>query len=465
MARLELSPQQFRKLCDEVADIAADFLSRLDAREIQPRAGAPDMVRAFDEPWPTDGLGAAAAAQLRNVVELSRWQNGRFFGYVMGSGEPAGAAADLLASVVNQNVTSWRSAPAATIVERTVVKWLSDAIGCGGFSGSLTSGGSAANLMALAMAREAKVPANVGGARPGAVYCSSEAHMSIGKSVGLLGIGRANLRQIPVDENFCMRLEELLRAVEADERKGIPPIAIVGTAGTVNTGAIDDLAGIAEIARRHRVWFHVDGAYGALAAIAAPEKFRGLDQADSLSLDPHKWLYQSVDCGCLLFRDPGAARAAFSHSGDYAKSLLHGELESFMFFDESMELSRRFRALRLWLSMRYHGRDAFRAAIAEDLSLAQRLAQKITAEPALELLAPISLSAVCFRVRQAPGGDDLNAWNEQIMRRVVQRGRVYLSNATLGGKFALRACITNHRTTAADVDAVIAEVVAAAKHR
>ena len=463
MSRLELSPEQFRKLCDEVAAIATDFLSRLDGREIHPRAATADIVRAFDEPWPADGLGLAAAAQLRNVVELSRWQNGRFFGYVMGSGEPAGAAADLLASVINANVTSWRSGPAATVIEHTVVKWLADAIGCAGFKGNLTGGGSAANLMALAMAREAKAPANASGARPGAVYCSTEAHMSIGKSVGLLGIGRNHLRQIPVDGEFRMKLDELVRAVEADERKGIPPIAIVGTAGTVNTGAIDDLAGIADIAKRHRVWCHVDGAYGALAAIAAPEKFRGLADADSLSLDPHKWLYQSVDCGCLLFRDPGAARAAFSHSGDYARSLLKGEIESFMFFDESLELSRRFRALRLWLSMRYHGYEAFRAAIAEDLALALRLAQKITAEPSLELLAPVPLSAVCFRVRQAPEGVELNAWNEQIMKRVVQRGRVYLSNATLGGKFALRACITNHRTTTADVDAVVEEVMAAAK--
>lgn len=463
MAQLEISPEQFRKLCDEVAEIAADFLTRLDAREIQPRAGASDMTRAFDEPWPGEGLGTAAAAQLRNVVELSRWQNGRFFGYVMGSGEPAGAAADLLASVVNQNVTSWRSAPAATVVERTVVKWLAEAIGCAGFTGSLTGGGSAANLMALAMAREAKAPANLGGARPGAVYCSTEAHMSIGKSVGLLGIGRNHLRQIAVDGDYRMKLDELVRAIEADERKGIPPLAIVGTAGTVNTGAIDDLAGIADIAKRHRVWFHVDGAYGALAAIAAPEKFTGLQRSDSVSLDPHKWLYQSVDCGCLLFRDPAAARAAFSHSGDYAKSLLEGELESFMFFDESLELSRRFRALRLWLSMRYHGREAFRAAIAENLDLAMRLARRVTDEASLELLAPISLSAVCFRVKEAPGGQDLNAWNEAIMKRVVRRGRVYLSNATLGGRFALRACITNHRTTAADVDAVVEEVLSAAK--
>jgi glutamate/tyrosine decarboxylase-like PLP-dependent enzyme len=325
--------------------------------------------------------------------------------------------------------------------------------------------------MALAMAREAKLAANESGARPCAVYCSAEAHMSIGKSVGLLGIGRNHLRQIPVDGEFRMQIGELLRAVEADERKGIPPIAIVGTAGTVNTGAIDDLEGIARIAKRHRVWFHVDGAYGALAAMAAPEKFRGLDQADSLSLDPHKWLYQAVDCGCLLFRDPAAARAAFSHSGDYAKSLLHGEMESFMFFDESLELSRRFRALRLWLSMRYHGRAAFRAAIAEDLNLAQRLAERIAKEPSLELLAPVPLSAVCFRVKGDPtlrpsrpqdgAQTELNAWNEQIMKRVVERGRVYLSNATLGGKFALRACITNHRTTAADVDAVVDEVLQA----
>ena len=250
----------------------------------------------------------------------------------------------------------------------------------------------------------------------------------------------------------------------------------------MNTGAIDPLVEIAHLAGGYNAWLHVDGAYGALAALAIPEKFRGLELADSISLDPHKWLYQPLDCGCLLYRSPAAARRAFSHTGEYARSLSTDPIEGFAFFEESLELSRRFRALKLWLSLRYHGKAAFRGSIAQDLALAQRLAENIRRSPDLELLAPVELSAVCFRVIRgrtsvetglAPSqaGQDsdaqLNDLNRAILGEVIRRGRVYLSNAALASsgmdnRFALRACIVNHRTTPADVDAVLAEVRAAA---
>jgi glutamate/tyrosine decarboxylase-like PLP-dependent enzyme len=210
---------------------------------------------------------------------------------------------------------------------------------------------------------------------------------------------------------------------------------------------------------------HVDGAYGALAAVAAPERFTGIDLADSLSLDPHKWLYQPLDCGCLLYGDVNAAHVAFAHTGDYAKALTNDPVEGFAFFEESLELSRRFRALRLWLSLRYHGLQAFRAAIQKDLDLAQRLATAVAKQSDMEMLAPVELSAVCFRYTGtgSRAEDELNRHNADILKRVVQGGRVYLSNATLGGKFCLRACIVNHRTTEEDVESVIPEVLAAAK--
>jgi aromatic-L-amino-acid decarboxylase len=320
---------------------------------------------------------------------------------VLGSGEPVAAVADLLGSVLNQNVTAWRSSPAAVTLERTVVSWLAEAIGCAGFRGSLTGGGSSANLMGLAIAREAKMPSNeagVHGAAQGVVYASEEVHMSISKSIALLGIGRENLRLISTDDSFRLIPSELEQAIQRDQAAGKIPIAVVASAGTVNTGAIDPLPEIAAIARRHGLWMHVDGAYGALAAIAAPAKFTGMSLADSLSLDPHKWLYQPLDCGCLLYRDVNAAHAAFTHTGDYAKALTNDPVEGFAFFEESLELSRRFRALRLWLSLRYHGLQAFRAAIQKDLDLAQRLASAISQQPELELMARGELSAVCFRV-------------------------------------------------------------------
>ena len=289
--------------------------------------------------------------------------------------------------------------------------------------------------------------------------------MSIPKAVALLGLGRNNLRLIPTDQHFRLIPGELEKQIEADQRAGKKAIAVVASAGTVNTGAIDPLPEIADICRRHHLWLHVDGAYGALAAIAAPEKFRGLSLADSISLDPHKWLYQPLDCGCLLYRDPQHARAAFAHSGDYARSLSQDPVEGFAFFEESLELSRRFRALKIWLSLRYHGLNAFRDAIRADLDHARQLAELVRVHPSLELLAPVELSAVCFRHvwRGSPAREeDLNALNERILKRVVQRGRVFISNAVIHGKFALRACFVNHRTRSEDVQAVVDEVIAAA---
>lgn len=252
--------------------------------------------------------------------------------------------------------------------------------------------------------------------------------------------------------------------MQRDKNIGVRPLAVVATAGTINTGAIDPLPQISEISNKYGAWLHVDGSYGALAAIAVPDKFPGLALADSLSLDPHKWLYQPLDCACLLYRDAAAARTAFSHTGDYARALTNDPIESYSFFEESIELSRRFRALKLWFSLRYHGFASFRDSIQKDLGHANRLGSFIAKAPELELLGPISLSAVCFRYVGSGNFTEaeLNRLNFDILRRVIERGRVYLSNATLQSKFCLRACIVNHRTTDSDIDAVLAEVLTAA---
>ena len=466
MNPLEISSDQFRRLAEQVTKLAADYLETMDARPIHPRTSGEQTAAMFRAELPEKGLGEDAMLALPDVVRNSRVQNGRFFGYVLGSGEPVGAIGDLLASVLNQNVTAWRSGPAAVSIEKTVVGWLATAIGYPQFTGSLTGGGSAANLMALAMAREAKAPANECGAHSGGiVYASEEVHMSIPKSVALLGIGRENLRLIPTNASFQMIPEELERSMRRDQDAGRSQIAVVATAGTVNTGAIDHLPAIAEIAHNHGAWLHVDGAYGVLAAIAAPQKFQGLELADSLSLDPHKWLYQPLDAGCLLYRDATAARNAFAHTGEYARALSLDPVEGFAFFEESVELSRRFRALRLWLSFRYHGFEAFRDAISRDLVHAQSLATQIEAEPQLELMASVELSAVCFRYRGRKDASEelLNQLNPVLLKRILERGRVYLSNASLRNKFCLRACIVNHRTSDADIDGIVPEVLAAAR--
>jgi glutamate/tyrosine decarboxylase-like PLP-dependent enzyme len=279
--------------------------------------------------------------------------------------------------------------------------------------------------------------------------------MSIDKAVALLGIGRRNMRVVPTDADFRMRADALAAAIAEDRAARKRPFAIVASAGTTSTGAIDPLNDIAAIAKANDLWLHVDGAYGAFAALARPDLFAGIEHADSLSLDAHKWLYQPLDCGCLLYRDPDAARAAFMMSGDYVKVASTDPVEAFAFFDESIELSRRFRALKLWMSLQYHGRAAFREAIALDLRHAQLLAELVRNETALELMAPVSLSAVCFRHRAAD--------NAALLQRVIERGRVYISNANVRGQICLRACFVNNRTAEADVRAIVSEVLDAAR--
>ncbi len=468
MPPLDLPTEKFRDLAQRVVDLSAEYIETLDSRSIFPQTSGSESERLFRTPLPEEGIADAALNELRAVMDQSRAQNGRFFGYVLGSGEPVAALGDLLASVLTQNVTAWRSGPAAVTIERTVIGWLAEAMGCPEFSGSLTGGGSSANLMGLAMAREAKLAANDRGlysVSRAVVYASSEVHMSIPKALALLGLGRENLRLVPTDDEYRMDTKALENAIRADKSEGHVPIAVVASAGTVNTGAIDPLAEIAGIAQRHQLWLHVDGAYGALAALAVPERFRGLELADSISLDPHKWLYQPLDCGCLLYKDAGVARKTFAYTGDYARVLSEDPVEGFAFFEESIELSRRFRALKLWLSLRYHGMERFRAAIRLNLEHAQRLADRVRNGEHLELIAPVELSAVCFRHRVGQGAteEERNRFNTALLARIQHRGRIYLSNAALGGKFCLRACVVNHRTTDADVDAIVPEVLEAAR--
>jgi glutamate/tyrosine decarboxylase-like PLP-dependent enzyme len=454
MHALETSESELSNLMAEAAKFATEYWTSLADKPSYPSTSGVETLRLFERAWPELGRRGAVMQDMKQIAEHVRPCTGHFFGYVAGSGEPVSAVGDFLASVLNQNTTSWRSAPAAVTIERVVVGWLAEAIGCEGFSGSLCGGGSSANLMGLAMARENRLPANEDGARPSVIYASEQAHMSTPKAVSLLGLGRNNLRLIPVDAEFRMKIDALREAIAADRKAGKTPIAIVASAGTVATGAIDPLQEIAQVAAAEGLWLHVDGAFGVLAALAAPEKLVGLALADSISLDAHKWLYQPIDCGCLLYRDRAAARRTFSDSGDYVKVFNEDPIEAFAFFDETIELSRRFRALKLWMSLQYHGRQAFRDAIARDLHHAQMLVTSVEAHPDLELLAPVPLSAVCFRHRSKD--------NSAILQRVIARGQVYLSNATINGQFALRACFVNHRTSDEDVALIVSEVLAAA---
>jgi aromatic-L-amino-acid decarboxylase len=317
--------------------------------------------------------------------------------------------------------------------------------------------------------------------KPRTVYASEEVHMSIAKAADILGFGRDQVRVVPCDSRLRMEVSALRQRIESDSKEGLRPFCVVASAGTVNTGAVDPLEKVADIAHEFDLWFHVDGAYGA-PGILDPGKrqlFDGLERADSVSLDPHKWLYVPVDAGCLLFRDEATVKAAFNtDEADYIK--VHGltDDETFAYWDYGVELSRRFRALKVWLTLRYYGVKRIAAAIAEDIALAEYLGEVVAAAEDFELMAPVELSICCFRYVPAPikkrmttaYADELfeinrklDAVNEQILSLVQKGGRAYVSNATVNGRFALRACITNFRTTKADIDETVAVVRDAAR--
>ena len=479
-ASLDISQAELHELSSQVTQLVTAYFSEISSLPVFPETWS---GKTGGEVGTNPPLAGESLDQIlddcRAIIANSR-HNGhpRFFGYVASPANAPGVFADLLASALNANVTSWRSGPAATEIERTVIGWLASLIGYGTANrpahGLLTSGGSMANLTALLMGHRAKAAPDTASTglwnsrAPMTIYASDQIHISIPKAADTLGIGRAQVRLIASDDRFRMNAGSLRETIAADLKSGLKPFCVVASAGTVNTGAVDPLNEIADVANEFDLWFHIDGAYGALAALDETKRplFRGLERADSISLDPHKWLYVPIDSGCLLFRDEARARAAFSFDGaDYIKVHEENEAEAFAFWNYGPELSRRFRALKIWLTLRYYGVQRIANAISEDNALAAYLGEQIEAATDFELLAAPELSICCFRYvpHHAAANAELDQLNTDIMNAVQRGGRAYLSSATIRGKFALRACITNFRTTRADIDKTLDIIRDAAK--
>ena len=469
---LDVSEQAFEEISSEATKLVFEYLTTIAERPVRAENHAGKTIALLDSELSAEGRPLDQLLnECRAIMDLSR-HNGhpRFFGYVASPSTPIGAYGDLIASALNANITCWRSGPAGTELERLVVRWLGALIGYDRDAhGLMTSGGSMANMIALLIASRRLSGANTArsglwnSGPPMTVYASEEVHLSIPKAADILGFGRDQVRTIPCDERQRVRIDLLRQRIEADLRDGLRPFCVVGSAGTVNTGAVDPLDELANVAKEFDLWFHVDGAYGAPGVLNERKKqlFTGLDCADSVSLDPHKWLYVPVDAGCLLFRDAAAARAAFStEDADYIKTHGYADEEAFAFWDYGVELSRRFRALKVWLTLQYYGSRRIAQAIGEDVSLAEYLGEVVARADDFELLAPVELSICCFRYVPDRGLSDaeLNQLNERVMERVQKGGRAYLSNATVHGRFALRACITNFRTTKTDIDETIAAI-------
>ncbi len=392
----------------------------------------------------------------------------RFWGWVMGNGTPFGVLAEMLAATMNPNLGGGNHV--ANEVELQVLDWCKEMLGFPmSASGLLVSGGSMANFVGLTVARNTMAGFDI--RRQGlpaapkrlVLYGSVEMHSSIEKAVDLLGLGRDALRMIPVNDRFQIDLAALEKSIAADKAAGFQPFCVIGNAGTVNTGAIDPLNTLADIAQREKMWFHVDGAFGALAAVS-PElrpHVSGIERADSLAFDLHKWMYMPFEAGCILVRDKEAHRLAFTLTPEYLAHFERGAAGGSHWFNEyGLQLSRGFRALKVWLSIKEHGIEKYGRVIKQNVEQCKYLTQLIQASPDLELLAPTSLNIVCFRFKATGLHEEkLNHLNEKIMMELHEQGIAVPTYTTLNGKFAIRVAHTNHRTHREDFDLLVREVV------
>jgi aromatic-L-amino-acid decarboxylase len=465
---LDPSAVEFREWGNSVIELMVDYLGGLRDRRVYRPMSSREIRDRLDPTLPTQGSDFDGLLKVfrETVIPFSR-QNAhpRMFGYVQSPGTTLATFADLLASTLNANLTAWRSAPAPVEIERLTIDWIRQILGFNPEAGGIfLSGGSMANLAALATARQAREHSS-GRLR---IYASSETHHSIVKAAALLGIGRS-VCHIAVDERFRIRADDLVAKITADLEAGDLPFCVVANAGTVNTGAVDPLPEIREVANRYQLWMHVDGSYGAFAVLAKSARglFAGIEQADSVALDPHKWLYLPVDVGCLIYREPQMAPAAFTHEAEYTRIIGEEADEAFAFWDYGPELSRRFRALKVWMLLKGVGLDSLGEAIEHNLACARYFESLVRASDDFEMITPVELSIFCFRHLPAQLRSEspkaIDAFNERLLIALQRDGSSYLSNATLGGRFALRGCVLNYRTTLRDMEILLDDLRRAAR--
>jgi aromatic-L-amino-acid/L-tryptophan decarboxylase len=469
---LDWDPGRARAFTDRAADLYEELLERLRDLPVTNRVTADDVRDALaieipDEPMSDDAL----FAYLRDMVFRRSMYPGhpRFLAYVSGSGTVPGAAADLLASGLNMNAGGWLLAPSASEIERHLTATFSRWFGLPSVAGGiLVSGGAMANFVALKVARDRHAGWDVrsqglAGQPPLALYMSTETHVVNARGADMLGIGTDRVRSVPVDDRYRIRIDALREAVRRDRGAGIRPIAVVGSAGTVATGAVDPLGALADLCEEEGVWFHVDAAYGGPAAFTEDlsAQFSGIERADSIAFDPHKWLYTPLSGGCVLVRDLQFLSDSFAISATYVHQDRERTDRGIDFGQLGPQFSRGNQSLKVWVSLLAHGRRAYTERISHDAALARYLGARAEERPDFELVTPVGLSICCFRYvpPDLPAGADrepyLSLLNERVMTEAQIDGRTFFSNAVLDGRFVLRACIVNFRTEAQDLDATL----------
>jgi glutamate/tyrosine decarboxylase-like PLP-dependent enzyme len=445
------------------------------ARHAGLRDGAPwrggdraELEALFREPCPEEGRDPAevlSRATREILPRAGRIDHPRFMAFVPASPVWPAILGDWLATGFNIFQGTWLGGAGPSQIELVVLDWFREWLGMpGGAGGLFTSGGSAANLTAVVAARQ-----RAGAGDAFRAYVTDQAHSSVGRALRIAGVPDEAVRWIPVDGGLRMRPDALRDAMREDREAGLVPGLVVGNGGATNTGIVDPLEALGTEARAHGAWFHVDAAYGGFAVLApgGPEALAGIGEADSVTLDPHKWLFQTFECGCLMVRDPRELERAFRVSAEYLQDTELGQ-EHVNFGDRGLQLTRSFRALKVWMTLQMVGRRALAEAVAGAMALADHAAERIRREPVLRFLAEPSLSIVCFQALPSgwgEGGSDpedpgtIDDVNRSIQDRIVSEGTAMISSTRIGGRFALRLCILNHRTTRADVDAVLDRVV------
>jgi glutamate/tyrosine decarboxylase-like PLP-dependent enzyme len=458
-----------RKLAHRAIDDGFDHLQHVRDRPVW-RPIPESVVARLHGSAPRSPQGAEAA--YRDFQELvlpypMGNTHPRFLAWFMGNGTPFAAVADFLAAVVNPNMGGGNHA--ANHVEAQVVDWCKEIVGFPAeSSGLLVSGGSMANFVGLAVARNARAGVDVRAQGVAAIprrlitYASVEVHSCVQKAIESLGLGATSLRKVPVNGAYEIDVAALARMVDEDRAAGRQPFCVIGNAATINTGSTDDLAALADLCQREHLWFHVDGAIGALLALAPAHRHlvRGMERADSVTLDLHKWMHIPFEAACVLVRDRKAHRDAFALTPEYLEHTERGLASGSLWFSEyGLQLSRGFRALKVWMSIKEHGLDRFGRLIDRNIAQAHELEELVRGEPQLELLAPVQTNIVCFRFN--PGGmtdERLNEINEELLIRLHESGIAAPSYTTLGDRYCLRAAITNFRTNSDDLKVLVAAV-------
>ena len=475
---LEINKQEFKEIGYRLIDSISDFLDTIREMPVTPGESAEQLQKILgDASLPENGRPASELLnETADLIINHSLFNGhpKFLGYITSSAAPIGALADLLSAAVNPNVGAQILSPIATEIEKQTIQWLAEFIGIEpGCGGVLVSGGNMANFTAFLAGRTAKAPDNlkedglVGVSARLLVYCSRATHTWIEKAAFLFGHGSQSIRWIPTDKENRMDSKALEQAIKEDLKKGHKPFMIVGTAGDVSTGAVDKLDAIAAICNSYDLWFHIDGAYGIPAAGLPEHKdlFAGYEKADSIALDPHKWLYNPLEVGCVLVKDPKHLTDTFSSHPEYYNFSGSEENQTQNYYEYGLQNSRGFRALKVWITLKQAGKSAYLKMIAEDIQLAKLLFEQAMNHPELEAITQ-SLSITTFRYvppgyaqNGKPGFDYLNTLNEELLNALQEGGEVFLSNALVNEMYCLRACIVNFRTSEKDIQEIIEIVV------